>query len=137
ENHLREAASPGDDVLHVLDRYVAVAEPRVRLGGVCLERPRAPDASPYGMVQLGLAGKRSEHRVEFSGQQTVEERHGYKLASPFLLHPLQHRRREQLGGPWHHQSVPHPSHTGRTDMPATRPTTTEADLYLRGAETVL
>ena len=61
ENHLLKAASLGDDVLHVLDRMVALAEPRVRFGDECLERPPALDTSAYGVVQLGLAGdKRAE-----------------------------------------------------------------------------
>ena len=88
ENHLHEAAPPRDDILDVLDRGVALAEPRVRSADVCLECPRAPDASAYGMVQLGLAAKRPDQRIEIPRQQTVEERHGYKLMPPLLLHLL-------------------------------------------------
>jgi hypothetical protein len=40
------------------------------------------------MVQLGLAGKRSDQRIELPRQQTVEERHGFELAPPTLLHSL-------------------------------------------------
>jgi hypothetical protein len=40
------------------------------------------------MVQLGLAGKRPNQRIEFAGQQTVEERHGFKLPAPPFLHSL-------------------------------------------------
>jgi hypothetical protein len=108
ENHLPKAAWLGDDTLDVLDRGVALPEPRLRFGDVRLERPRAPDAPAYGMVQLGLAGKRPDQRIELPGQQTVEERHGYKVALPLLLDLLQRRRREQLGDPRHRRSVPYP-----------------------------
>src|SRR5205085_18069 len=67
KNYLREPALPRDDVLDVLDRDVALVKPRVRFCDVCLERPRATDASAYGMVQLGLACKRPNQRIELSG----------------------------------------------------------------------
>ena len=57
ENHLDETVSPRDGIFNVLDRGGTMAEPGVRFGDVCLERPPTPDASAYGMVQLGLAGK--------------------------------------------------------------------------------
>src|SRR5262245_17094483 len=63
ENRLPKAASLAGDVLDVLDQDVVLAEPRVRFDDERLERPLAPDASAYGVVQLGLAGKRIDQRI--------------------------------------------------------------------------
>ena len=85
QNHLLEAASLGDDVLNVLDRDVALPEPRLRVREVRLEGPRALDASADRVVQLGLAGERLEQRIGLPGQQTFEVGHGYKLVPPPLI----------------------------------------------------
>jgi hypothetical protein len=101
DDHLREAAMVRDDVLDVLDRGVLLLEPGLGCGHVCLERPRAPDAPAYGMVQLGLAGKRPDQGIEVTRQQPVEEGHRDELALPLLLGLLERRRSEQLREPRH------------------------------------
>jgi hypothetical protein len=40
------------------------------------------------MVQLGLASKRPDQRIQLSRQQTVEEWDGFELPAPPFLHAL-------------------------------------------------
>ena len=102
ENHLLEAARLGDDVLDVLDRDVALREPRVRFADERLERPRALDPSSYRVVQLGLAGERLDQRVGLPGHKAGEVGDGVSLFALLLfLQPCQHGGGEQLGNPGH------------------------------------
>src|SRR5262245_28789537 len=64
ENRLAKATPLADDVLDVLDRGVALPEPRVHFADERRKRPRAPDAPAHGVVQFGLAGKRPDQRIQ-------------------------------------------------------------------------
>lgn len=64
-------------MLDVLDRDVALQEPRARLGDKRPKRLRALDASAYGVVKLGLAGERLDQRIGLPRKSTVEVGHGY------------------------------------------------------------
>jgi len=107
ENHFVKAVSLSGDAVNVLDQDVAPPEPGVQFDDERLERPPAPDASTYRVMQFELAGERSDQLVELPGHETVPERHVDELALTPLLQSRQHRRREQLGGPRHPVSVPH------------------------------
>jgi hypothetical protein len=121
QDHLLEAASLGDDMLDILDRDAAPAEPRVRFGDERLERPRTLDAPAHGVVQLRLAGEGFDQRIGLAGHQTGEVGNGHELVvAPLVLELCEHRRREQLGDPRHPRSVPYPVRCGQSCPEARR-----------------
>jgi hypothetical protein len=64
EDHFLKPVSLGDQVLDVLDRDVALPEPRTHFCHESLERPPALDASAHGVIQLGLPGERFDKCIK-------------------------------------------------------------------------
>ena len=106
QDHLLEAALREHDVADVLDRDVALLEPRSHSRDERLERRHALDASAHRVVDQRLAGERLDQRIRLPRQQAVEVRDGHEpVPPPRVQQPLQRRCGEQLGHPRHDASV--------------------------------
>jgi hypothetical protein len=96
-----------DDSLHMAGHRVALGQPCVGVGHEPLEGAASPDAAADRVMELWLAGERSEQRVGLARRYPGEVRHRSSGAGVggVAANPLQHGRREQVWKPRHTRSL--------------------------------